>query len=68
VLFVLAFVEKLMQAIRRTDSKMMTAFRADLQVIFYGFAPNDLAAGITFLPKSFRPDALLFIVGRSAFL
>jgi hypothetical protein len=45
----------------------MSAPRTDLQVLFYGFPPDDLTAGITLLPQPLSLD-VLFAIARGAAL
>ena len=49
-----AAIEQLPQAFNRVDPEMMPALRADLQIFFNGFAPDDLAAGYRISAISLR--------------
>jgi hypothetical protein len=46
-------VEELLQAIRGADTKVISALRAHLLVLFNAFAPDDLAARVALLPQAF---------------
>ena len=67
MLFIFAIVEELLQPLRRTNPNVMSAFRADMQVILDRFAPDDLPARLAFLPKSFSADVLFPVCRRTAF-
>jgi len=60
--FVLIVVEELGEAGTGVDAEMLITFRADVQILFEIFLPDDLAALVALHPQSFGAD---FFLARS---
>ena len=63
----MAVVKELLQPFCRADTEVMATFGTNLQIVFDGFAPDDLPAGFTLLPQALSFDVFLKVFGWFAF-
>ena len=64
MLFENAIVKEQLQAFYGAQTEMVLAFWADIEVVFNGFTPNDLATAIAFLPEAFSENCFFLVVPR----